>query len=330
MYSQPLQTTPPPFPGHKTGRLRRVWVAAPQSPTWPGRRVQSHPLGLGCTAGLTPHHRPGGPQLLESHAPAPPPAGNRCSCPKTPQPPNPKQVSHLPGQTMPAQADPPVQWDPRGAEGIKGRRRTKACPWPGRPTGAGRGTGRGAAPWAAPAASPPEEEMWVSYFYLIASEARQEPRPQGRCGDRRRAKGDALPASDHPEERQAPPTPGRAYNSQRAPRPRPHSPPQPEPRGTPGRVVPHAPHTLTPPIPGGGSAALTSTMRAHCVPLPAPGPPRTKTTTGFMRRRRRRRRSSRTTAAAGRRLTGGRGTGGERRAPRPELGMKLRQSRRRC
>lgn len=29
--------------------------------------------------------------------------------------------------------------------------------------------------------------------------------------------------------------------------------------------------------------ALTATMRAHWVPLPAPGPPRTNTTTGFMR-----------------------------------------------
>lgn len=29
---------------------------------------------------------------------------------------------------------------------------------------------------------------------------------------------------------------------------------------------------------------LTSTMRAHWVPLPAPGPPRTNTTSGFMRR----------------------------------------------
>lgn len=46
------------------------------------------------------------------------------------------------------------------------------------------------------------------------------------------------------------------------------------------------------------STALTSTMRAHCVPLPAPGPPRTKTTTGFMRSRRRRRSSSRTAVGA--------------------------------
>lgn len=46
--------------------------------------------------------------------------------------------------------------------------------------------------------------------------------------------------------------------------------------------------------------------------MPAPGPPRTKTTTGFMRRRRRRRCSSRT-AAEGRRPWGGRRAGGERR-----------------
>lgn len=76
-------------------------------------------------------------------------------------------------------------------------------------------------------------------------------------------------------------------------------PPRPGCRGSPGRAVPQPLH-------------LTSTMRAHCVPLPAPGPPRTKTTTGFMRRRRRRRCSSRT-AAAGRRPWGGRRAGRERR-----------------
>lgn len=86
------------------------------------------------------------------------------------------------------------------------------------------------------------------------------------------------------------PTEG-SYNSQ--------GPPRTGRRGSPGRAVPHPLH-------------LTSTMRAHCVPLPAPGPPRTKTTTGFMRRRRRRRCSSRT-AAAGRRPWGGREAGGEQR-----------------
>ena len=33
-----------------------------------------------------------------------------------------------------------------------------------------------------------------------------------------------------------------------------------------------------------GCPGLTSTMRAHWVPLPAPGPPRTNTTCGFMKR----------------------------------------------
>lgn len=84
---------------------------------------------------------------------------------------------------------------------------------------------------------------------------------------------------------------GGSYNSQ--------APPRPGRRGSPGCAVPHPLH-------------LTSTIRAHCVPLPAPGPPRTKTTTGFMRRRRRRRCSSRT-AAAKRRPWGGRRAGGERR-----------------
>lgn len=85
-----------------------------------------------------------------------------------------------------------------------------------------------------------------------------------------------------------------------------------------------SPHSRSLPPP---PAVLTSTMRAHCVPLPAPGPPRTKTTTGFMRSWRRRRSSSRTATARGR-PGGGRGAGGERRAPGP--GLALRQNRRRA
>lgn len=71
-----------------------------------------------------------------------------------------------------------------------------------------------------------------------------------------------------------------------------------QPWGMLGYVVPQKPPSPPPSQCSARSTALTSTMRAHCVPLPAPGPPRTKTTTGFMRSRRRRRSSSRTAVGA--------------------------------
>lgn len=61
----------PPRPHSQATKpaARGVQVAAPRSPTWPRRRVQSHPRGPGCKAGLTTHHRPGS----QDRRPAPPP-----------------------------------------------------------------------------------------------------------------------------------------------------------------------------------------------------------------------------------------------------------------
>lgn len=54
-------------------QFRSIRVAARQAPTWPCRRVRSHPLGMGCGTGPTRQHRPGSRELLPGRCPAPRP-----------------------------------------------------------------------------------------------------------------------------------------------------------------------------------------------------------------------------------------------------------------
>lgn len=132
---------------------RAMRVAAPQSPTWPRRRVRSHPYGLGCKTGLTTHHGPGsspGPQSRPSAKPqGVTGAPTRTAAVKATlgQPPNPKRVSDRPGWMtvqMTVHTNPPMEWDPTGAEHKKkGRRRRETAWWGWKGSG---GAGEGLAP----------------------------------------------------------------------------------------------------------------------------------------------------------------------------------------
>lgn len=116
-------------------QLRSIRLAAP--PTWPCRRVRSHPLGMGCGTGPARQHRPGNfckAAVLPLRQGT---AGNRCSGPKLQQPPDRKVDAKTPlvspGRT-PAQAEPPAECDPAGlGEKAEGKRLSGL-------TAAGRGT----------------------------------------------------------------------------------------------------------------------------------------------------------------------------------------------
>lgn len=182
-----------------------MWVAAPQSPTWPCRRVQSHPDGLSCMTGWTTRHHTGRQQLLEGCSPHPPLRPSVGALLPT------KSLPLTPCG-MPAQADPELEWDPWGWGKAEERKR---------PTGAGRGT-EGLERGLPPLLHRLTERCGSATFIVSKgrSGAGQEPRPQERCWARRRTRSPKRPPQGEARSpREGPTTPsvprGRARTASR-------------------------------------------------------------------------------------------------------------------